>query len=117
MATEEQIRECARSAAEHLRMFGWVCGGAYSPAGPCCADGAITVTARGQVDKNHAATLTLAVAKRVVTMIPECFMVDSGPTGRRDSRVAMMMWNDAPSRTATEVIAVLERVAAGEGAS
>ena len=106
--TEEQIRETAKRAAEVLRQRGW-CQGMFCAnldgTGPVCLMGAVSVAGgdgpnygfRGQRRDLH-----VAIADRVERSL--------------DLRGSVAGWNDAPGRTADEVIAVLERVAAGEGA-
>lgn len=111
MATEEQIRECAKRSARILKTPGvWAqgdeaCGvaGKYECASTATLRSAMACTIRGSCA--GAGALADLVIRRVASLLG------------LDSLAAVILWNDDPSRTADEVIAVLERVAAGEGAS
>lgn len=102
-ATEAQIRDIARAGAAEIRERGFAQGAAVIQSlsngrnGPCC-----TLTS---MDVRHAAYD--AVKVRIARII--------GGDPRRVEE-AIIEWNDAPSRTVDEALAVLERVAAGEGA-
>ncbi len=123
MATEQQIRECARRAADRIREAGWEQGAAVGEDyGPHCA---VTST-RASVERDEAlddyededlpeGTDSLVDA-RVAFILGLAPVNDADLPGTPTER-AIVAWNDAAGRTAAEVIAVLERVAAGEGAS
>lgn len=89
-------REVLLKAADHIERYGWQQGGAGSPHGPCCALGAI---AAGPIVHGVSAPAAIAEAEDML----------------RDwiKRQAVSAWNDAPDRTAAEVIAALRGAAAG----
>jgi hypothetical protein len=103
MTAEADIRETARRAAAILRERGW-CQGAYS---------------------RHNGTVCLIGAVNVAQGRPAWFEPDPGDSPAFDAMIwrlevatgcgVVALWNDRANRTADEVIAVLERVAAGEG--
>lgn len=99
--SEESIRAAAAGAAAILRKRGW-CQGVF-------------------VDHQKRVDLATALsngAGDVASDIPEAGRLIGAIAGRLWRLVGCPLtgWNDAPGRTADEVISVLERVASGEGA-
>lgn len=102
MATEGQIRECAKRAAEEIRVNGWAQDDEAAmdcdqPDGRRCV---LTATS------HELFSVVEAVRCRFARLIPS-------PVGEVSTDI--VAWNDDPARTADEVISILERVAAGEG--
>jgi hypothetical protein len=113
--TEAEIRETARKAAEVLEVRGW-CQDRYTyddgyGGGPCCLIGALTVAAGRDADCEPVAMVAGVPYSDPVFGAVRSRLIVITQTGIISS------WNDDPCRTADEVIAVLLRVAAGEGAS
>lgn len=117
-ATEAQVRECARRAAQMINRFGWAQGEAVESDEDNPPHCLVTATERAtwdaEDDDNDRAIppggTDEIVNQRAATVL------GLRPPGASDAGSAVVAWNDAPSRTVAEVIAVLERVAAGEGA-
>ena len=85
--------EIAYAAADYLRVFGWRQGGTV-PRSPCrCAIGALWMVA---AHEGHLAEAGYAVRERMARLL------DVG---------SIAVWNDAPGRTADEVIATFVRTA------
>ena len=120
MPTEQEIRDVAKRAAEVLRQRGWHQGdyfdtdeadhdedGIHYTGGPVCMLGALNVAARPREHnpaRDMPEDLYEVINPRLLTLI-----------GAEYADVPD--YNDRAARTADEVIAVLERVAAGEGAT
>ncbi len=110
---EDSIRDTARAAALVIRERGLYKMGGYSRSsitgdGPVCLLGAVAVATDGHpwlcfYQPNR--DIHVAIGAR-------CERLVYGDVDRSISR-----WNDAASTSAADVIALLERVAAGEGAS
>lgn len=84
-------QEVLLEAAEYLELYGWIQGEMGAFGGPCCIVGAtVSVDPLGEAR----AEAQLAVRRYL--------SVDSLP-----------LWNDAPGRTAAEVIAALRGAAGG----
>lgn len=106
---EQEIRDVAKRAAEVLKDRGWTRDEFASTDGCVCATGAIRV-ATGYDPESSAADAN-SIAAEVTARAVIIATGDREHTGRAHLEI----WNDDDSRTADEVIAVLERVAAGEG--
>lgn len=114
VVSEERIREVAARAAEIIRTNGWYQGFYVDNLRedrkdvrecPVCLAGAINI-ADGRDPRDEglfgdSIGAFAAIRRRIERLTNACLIAE---------------WNDDPSRTADEVIAVLEQVAAGEGA-
>lgn len=115
--TEQEIRDVAKRAAELIRERGWTQGAYTEGAEPCTIIGD-----EGDVQwriRDCGGPLCLVGAVALAEGRPIDFY-DHAPEADGCSvldrlNFGAVEWNDAPERTAAEVIAVLERVAAGEG--
>lgn len=88
-------------AARHIEIYGWQRGRLGGKGGPCCAIGATTVAWDGLTARTSAAW------RMGMTALAETIGTKS-----------LSQWNDAPERTADEVITALLEAAArlrGEG--
>lgn len=112
MASEEQIRECARLAAQMINHFGWAQGDASeSDNPPHCL---VTATERATWDVEDECEESLPKGTDEIVNQRAAALLGIRMPGASDAGLAIVAWNDAPGRTADKVIAVLERVAAGE---
>lgn len=93
--SEDEVRECARRAAEILREDGWCQGVSRDERGAHCAAGAVWEACPGPGGYPVRLLTQIRLGRVIGTQV--------------------VSWNDTPGRTAEEVIAALGRVAAGEG--
>lgn len=91
---ETEVREAARAAVGVLQRDGWCQWTLCTPDGRRCMVGSVHVVAAPAVAEE-----VFDRARRVI------------------GKNLLVAWNDEPRRTVDEVVSVLERVAAGEGAS
>lgn len=106
--SEEQVRECARVAIARIRETGWGQGrhGVVDQKKTC-----LVVSLAPPSDRFGSTFAGREVRHRVAALLG----LDNPIDCYEHSNV--VVWNDRAGRTADEVIAVLERVAAGEGAT
>jgi hypothetical protein len=99
-----QVAQDLRAAAEVLRRDGWMRGDLGTCDGPKCAVGvAYYVASDGaEVVYEFSGSDTIHRAERIADAV-----ADEIGVGRQD----LPTWNDAPERTADEVIAALEAAA------
>jgi hypothetical protein len=100
------VEDVARLAAERLRVLGWQ-QGTY---GDKCGGGMCIAGAIGSVVGHRPEWPRGVIGGQVMDRIGRLLLEDHVDAD-------IVEWNDAPGRTVDEVIALLERVAAGEGAS
>ena len=116
---EEKIRECARRAADLLLQPGvWgqgddKCGSSTGNGMNECATTAAYRSAAGSLARDRMALASIVDGRvaRLLGLSAEARGSQHDPT----FTYAVILWNDTPGRTVDEVVAVLERVAAGEG--
>jgi hypothetical protein len=107
---EQAVREIARRASLAIRSCGFVKRQYGDTSVGFCALGALSyasdwLTARGRVAVGAPRLAAIARVARLIADDPN------------DEQDAIMLWNDSAERTKKDVISILDRVAAGEGAS
>lgn len=94
---EQEIAAEARAAIERIRTQGWAQGDNLDGCKTC-----LFLSYRAYLPQ---------ISRRIRTLIGAPVEVDDAMAFQ------IIAWNDAPGRSVDDVIGVLERVAAGEGAS
>lgn len=107
---EQALRDTARRAAELLTQYGWTQGRQADMAGRMCLVGACAKAATGNPWDQRWVNGVGATFERL-RQRTRLLVAAHDPGGDGEP----FPWNDRPGRTAEEVIALLQRIAAGEG--
>jgi len=100
-----QVAADLRAAAEVLRRDGWIQGTYGVIGGPSCAAGAVMQTV---ADSGRWIGMSIEERQRYRVVMDRLSLTVIGQKTRDD---LVALWNDAPGRTADEVIAALEAAA------